>query len=124
MGVLYVYLGYLWVVLIHALFAGVTLYSLWGKKVIHRARWIPVFILTLFLAFLEVYWIPAVSSMGVVINVHDASILNHFGIQKTTNIAAILRPGFSQIFVWLGSGILSDFIGRKTFLNNQKPSFS
>lgn len=118
MGVTLVYLGYLWVVVIHAIFAGVTLYSFWGKKLIGQHRAIPIAILTLFLLFLEVYWMPIVGKMGIVIHVHDPSILEHFGIQSNTNIAEVLRPGFSQIFIWIGSGISADYIGRKTYQNN------
>jgi hypothetical protein len=112
MTVFGVYLGYLWVSVIHTIFAGATLYLFWGRKIISWKPIWPIAILTLFLAFLEVYWIPCIGAMQLGVFTQDPGIQSHFGIDGNTNIAEILRPGITQVFIWIATGVASNYLGR------------
>ncbi len=118
MSVALVYIGYLWVCIIHSVFSGITLYSLFGKKLIHKKKIFPIFFLAIFQGFLETYWIPIISQMGITITSNNQQILNFFDLTENTNIAAILRPSFMSIIIWLIQGMLANYIGRKMFLRN------
>ena len=116
MNVTLVFIGYAWICFIHSVFAGVTLYSFFGRNLINKNKFLPFLILTAFLAFLEVYWIPVFSKMDVVINVHNDDVVEYFKIDKNTNIVDVLRPSIMSIFIWFAQGLFANYIGKTTYL--------
>lgn len=102
-----VYLAYLWVGLLHAVFVGVTLYAFWGKWLRKQHQIVPIAIMFSILAFFELYWIPMFSRLGISIFIKNEAVHQHFGIDENTNLVSTLRPSLiSYVFglallIWL-----------------------
>lgn len=112
-NVIVVYLAYLWVGLIHALFVGVTLYAFWGAWLKRQNQLIPIVIIFAILAFFELYWIPMFQTLGIEIFIKDQAILQHFGIDENTDIVSTLRPNWISYIFWILSTWLSYRIGNR-----------
>ena len=115
-----VYIAYIWVGLLHALFVGVTLYTFFEKWLKKQHQIIPIVIIFMILAFFELYWIPMFSSLGIQIYVQDTTVQQHFGIDGTTNLVSVLRPTYISYCFWIGSTYLAYRIGNFILIKNQK----
>jgi hypothetical protein len=115
-----VYLAYVWVGLLHALFVGVTLYSFFGKWLKMQYQIIPIAIIFVILAFFELYWIPMFNGLGISIFIKDAAVHQHFGIDEKTNLVQSLHPTYISYLFWIGSTYLGYKIGNFIFEKNSK----
>lgn len=106
-----VYLAYVWVGLLHALFVGVTLYVFFGKWLKKQYFLIPCGIILIILAFFELYWIPVFNNLGIKIFIDNNNIHQHFGITAKNNLVQTIRPNWISYLFWLGSTALAYIIG-------------
>ncbi len=109
-------LFYLWISLIHASFSGISLFAICGHSLINKRRFIPVFILTAVLGFLETYWIPMALYVGLSIRCDQPEILGFFNINQNENIVRSLFPKAVSLGLWIIQAIIADFIGRSVYL--------
>jgi hypothetical protein len=109
-------LFYLWISLIHATFSGICLYAFWGHKLLNKRRVLPVLILTVFLGFLETYWIPIALYLGLSIQCGQQDIRDFLKIGPEENIVRSLFPTALSIIIWVIQAIIADFIGRSVYL--------
>lgn len=109
--IIIVYLAYLWVGLLHSCFAGITLYTIWGRKMKELPNFVPILILFVFLALLEVYWIPVFSTLGLSVHTSSSELHAHFNITAETNIVQTLRPNGLMIAMWFFQTFLAYRIG-------------
>lgn len=106
-----VYLAYIWVGFLHSSFAGITLYSLWGHKIMHWPKTIPILILFTFLGLLEIYWIPIFGSLDLRVFTGNSALQTHFGLSEQTNIVETLRPNFIMVGMWVLQTAFAFWIG-------------
>jgi hypothetical protein len=114
-SIITVYLAYIWVGLLHALFVGVTLYSFLGTWFKKKHQFIPIALIFMILAFFELYWIPMFNTLGVQIYIHDTAVQQHFGIDANTNLVAALHPTYISYFFWVVTTYLGYKIGNYSY---------
>jgi hypothetical protein len=117
-----IYIAYIWVGLLHALFVGVTLYTFMGAWLKRQFIGIPLAIIFFILAFFELYWIPIFQSLGVKIYTTDNNIHQFFNIDAQTNLVNILRPNFISFCFWIASTFLAYKVGNYIFIKNCQSS--
>lgn len=116
MSIVIVYLIYLWITVIHCVFTGATLYFFWGRRFLRRHKLVNSVIFGSCLAFLETYWIPLSGPLRLTVNTTDTLILEHFNIDRHTNIVHILRPHYFHALLWLLQGVFTEWICRKQYI--------
>jgi hypothetical protein len=118
--VVIIYIAYLWVGLIHAIFVGITLYVFLGKWLEKQHQIVPVAIIFMVLVFFELYWIPLFQTLGIEIYVKNAVVHQHFGINEKTDIVNVLRPNWISYLFWIGSTFISYKVGNYIFEKNKQ----
>lgn len=118
--VIIIYIAYLWVGLLHALFVGVTLYTFLGKWLKQQHQIVPITIIFIVLVFFELYWIPLFQTLGIAIYVKNAAVHQYFGIDENTNIVDVLRQNWISYLFWIGSTYIGYKIGNYIFEKNKQ----
>ena len=113
-----VYLAYLWIGLLHSCFAGITLYSVWGRKITRLPKLVPIAILFIFLGLLEVYWIPIFSALDLGVFTDSPALHQHFNISEKTDIVQTLKPNVIMVSMWIFQTFLAYRIGNYIFKKN------
>ena len=94
MKILFLYIIYLWVLMIHAFFIGISAFAIWPQKLRAMKPLIAIFLLLLPLLFFELYWIPVFKYFGLEVFFSDETILEHFQMNEKDNLIEHVR------FVW------------------------
>lgn len=104
---------YLWVSCLHSLFVGITVFAIGGKTLKKLHPVIPMLIMFVILAFLEIYWIPVFNFMNLEVYCKSDEIQNFFSITDSTNIVDSLKPKFSSVVIWLVETFLAYYFGKR-----------
>lgn len=117
--IIIVYLAYLWIGLLHSCFAGISLYALWGKQLQQLPKIVPISILFIFLALLEIYWIPVFSTLGLSVKTSSTELHQHFNITANTDIVKTLKPNLTMAIMWFFQTFLAFKVGNFILKRNQ-----
>jgi hypothetical protein len=112
-AVILVYLAYVWVGLLHAIFVGTCVFA-WRKNKIKKSNLIYHAILIFcILFFFETYWIKIFHYFQINITTNNSTLHNYFSISKNSNIANSLSPSFITVFSCFVQTCIALFIGKK-----------
>jgi len=122
MELLLLYIFYFWIVLIHAFFIGVSVFSIWGNRMLKKPVWKVSLLLAVPLVFLEFYWIPFVKYLDFKLTTDNLMLLELFNTNSQTNLVDLFSFNWMHIFVFPLGGYLAYRVGKWSYfrtLNQQ-----
>jgi hypothetical protein len=104
---------YVWIGFIHALFTGITVFALLGKRALKWPQPFVILLLIAIQAFLETYWIPIAGFLGLQLSSENVNVISFFSITEKSNIIHSLHPGWISPLLWAFWGITAWLLGKK-----------
>jgi ABC-type uncharacterized transport system permease subunit len=114
-AVVAVYLAYLWVGLLHALFVGATAFFLWGHRLIRMRPWLTIVGMGFVLSFFELYWKPLFEGIGLSVEISNPALRDYFGVAEGTDMVKTLRIHPMNVTFIIIQALLAYWIGRSGY---------